>query len=69
MSVLTPKQRTELERRVALAIGWDLLQAYQRDNAKHTARLVVDELERIHGGAALGRRGVVAIVEQMERSA
>ena len=46
MRRLTEHQREIALHRIALAIGWDALQNYQRQNAMTTARVVLSELER-----------------------
>ena len=39
---LTSRQR--VQRRIELALGWDMLVAYQRNSCREAAKVVVDEL-------------------------
>jgi len=51
MRPLTSLERDSVVHQVALAIAWDGLEVYRRDNALRTAKAVVAEMERgaIHG--------------------
>ena len=46
MTPLTPHQRELALHRIALAVGWDMLETYRKDAAQRTARIVLAELER-----------------------
>lgn len=69
MSLLTARQREVLEHRVALAVGWDSLVAYQRDNARRIARSVVAAMEDEHFTARSVRRALEAVAANLEKSA
>ena len=64
MNALTNHQRELALHRIALAIGWDALQDYQKKNATITARVVLAELERgaIHGASE--KRALEAVLEE-----
>lgn len=66
MSRLTPRQREVLQKRVALALGWNSLVQYQRDAANQSAKVVVDAIEDAQFSSMALRRGVDAVIRSLD---
>ena len=63
MRPLTALERELIQRKVELALGWEMLQNYQRINARTEAKAVVAELERGAVSGATEKRALEALCQ------